>query len=172
MRPPIVASPPALRLLLLVATGATSLFDVVRRRFPFPHHPADRAVHVNTGAVGAVTAGLNRGLHAVLHLSRLDRRRGVLALDTHLVPDYGRRSRPWSVDRGRTAPRTFTGTRRPSWWRPDGGTRPPWNRIPPGDRPHDLVRRLLDRVAAGGLKVRGVTADSGFDSGDTLLLLP
>ena len=41
----------------------------------------------------------------------------------------------------------------------------------PTDRPHDLVRRLLDRIAGSGLKIRGVTADRAFEGGDTLLLL-
>lgn len=161
-----------LRILLLVATGATSLFDVVRRRFPFAHHAAYRAVHANTGSVDAVTVGLNRGLHAILRLSRLDRRRRwVLALDTHLVPYYGRRTAAVVGGPRKGGTKYFHGYATAVLV--ESGRRytaalEPYN---PGDRPHQLVRRLLDRVTADGLKIRGVTADSWFDSGDTLLLL-
>ena len=47
-----------LRALLLVATGATSLFAVVRRRFAFTSHAAYRAVRANTGSPAAVADGL------------------------------------------------------------------------------------------------------------------
>jgi len=38
-------------------------------------------------------------------------------------------------------------------------------------KPHEIVRLLLDQIAEKGLKIQGVTLDSGFDSGETLLLL-
>ena len=41
---------PLVRALLLVATGATSRFDVVRRRFALTHHAAGRAVRANAAS--------------------------------------------------------------------------------------------------------------------------
>jgi hypothetical protein len=41
----------------------------------------------------------------------------------------------------------------------------------PNTKPHEIVRTLLDQVAEKGHKLQGVTLDSAFDSGDTLLLL-
>jgi hypothetical protein len=161
-----------LRLLLPVATGATSRFDIVRRRFAFTHHAAYRAAHANTASAGAVAAGVNRGPHAVLHRSRLDRRRRrVVALDTHLVPYHGRRTGA-AVGGPRKAGTTyFHGYATAALVEPGRRYTAALEPYPPGDRPHELVRRLLDRVAGAGPKVRGVTADSGFDGGDTLLLL-
>lgn len=161
-----------LRALLLVAAGATSLFAVVRRRVAFSHHAADRAVRANTASAAAVADGLNRGRHAVLRLSRLDRRRRwVVALDTHLVPYDGRRTRDVVGGPRKAGTNHFhgyaTAARVAPGRRYTAGVEP----YAPGDRPHDLVRRLLGRVAAAGVRVQGVTADAGFDGGDTLLLL-
>jgi hypothetical protein len=38
-------------------------------------------------------------------------------------------------------------------------------------KPHEIVTRLLGQVQSRGVRVRGVALDSGFDSGETLLLL-
>lgn len=161
-----------LRLLLLVATGATSVFAVVRRRFAFTHHAAYRAVRVNTPTTAAVADGLNRGLHAVLRRSRLDRRRRwVVALDTHLVPYYGRRTRAVVGGPRKAGTSHFHGYATAALVAPGRRYTVALEPYAPGDRPHDLVGRLLDRVAAAGVKVRGVTADRGFDGGDTFLLL-
>ena len=43
--------------------------------------------------------------------------------------------------------------------------------LAPKIKPHEIVRTLLDQIAEKGLKIRGVVLDSGFDSGETLLLL-
>jgi len=40
-----------------------------------------------------------------------------------------------------------------------------------GEKPHQVVAALLAQMDARGLKLRGVVLDSGFDSGETLLLL-
>ena len=86
MRPPIVASRPPLSATWPPNTGptpprgshpvragrpapppppgrrrATSRFDVVRWRFTFSHHAADRAAHRNASTLCALTTGLNHG---------------------------------------------------------------------------------------------------------------
>jgi hypothetical protein len=40
-----------------------------------------------------------------------------------------------------------------------------------GEKPHQVVAALLAQMETRGLKLRGVVLDSGFDSGETLLLL-
>ena len=40
-----------------------------------------------------------------------------------------------------------------------------------GEKPHEVVAALLAQMDARGLELRGVVLDSGFDSGETLLLL-
>ena len=40
-----------------------------------------------------------------------------------------------------------------------------------GEKPHQIVATLLAQIQSRGLQVRGVVLDSGFDSGETLLLL-
>lgn len=124
------------RALLLVATGVTSLFAVVRRRFIFPHHAADRAVRAKTASPAAVADGLNRTLHPVLRLSRLDRSRPCgVALDTHPIPDDGRRTRDVVGGPRKTGTNHVHGSATAAL-------------VTPGDRPPELVGRLLDRIAA------------------------
>lgn len=161
-----------LRFLLLAATRVSSLFDIVRRLFPFTHHAAYRAAHANAASLDGVADTLNRALHGVVRLSRIDRRRAwVVAIDTHLVPYYGRRTKDVVGGPRKAGTKYFHGYATAAivakGWRYTVAIEP----YTPTDRPHDLVRRLLDRIAGSGLKVRGVTADSGFESGDTLLLL-
>ncbi len=43
--------------------------------------------------------------------------------------------------------------------------------LAPKTKPHDIVRTLLEQIAAKGLKIQGVVLDSAFDSGETFLLL-
>ena len=38
-------------------------------------------------------------------------------------------------------------------------------------KPHEIVATLLAQVQHCGVRLRGVALDSGFDSGETLLLL-
>jgi hypothetical protein len=161
-----------LRFLLLMATGLSSVFDVVRRLFPFSHDSARRAVYANCPSVGVVAAGLNRALHSVFRLSRLDRRRRWhIAIDTHLVPYYGRRT-PAVVGGPRKAgTKYFHGYATAALVRHGHRYTVALEPLGRNAKPHEVVGRLLDRVAEFGLKVRGVVADSWFDSGDTVLLL-
>ncbi len=90
---PAVSVDQMLRLLLLMATGLTSLFDIARRLFPFRHESARRTAYANCPPLDHVADGLNRALHRILDCSRLDRTaRWTLALDTHFVPYYGQRT--------------------------------------------------------------------------------
>lgn len=158
--------------LLLAATGA-SLFAVARRRFGFSHETARRAVRTNLPDAPALTAGLVRALHRVLALSRRDRRRRwVVAIDTHHRPFYGDRATPGVAGGPKKAGTKYsfgyaTAVLLHKRRRYTVGLIP----LAPGWKPHEAVAALLDQVRGHGLAVRGVALDSGFDSGETVLLL-
>src|SRR4051812_49840358 len=79
-----------LDLLLLMAATEASLFATVSRFFGFSHETASRAVRANLPSEQQLLLGLVDGLHNVLALSRLDRRRRwQVAIDTHNVCYYG-----------------------------------------------------------------------------------
>lgn len=160
-----------LDLLLLMACTARTLFAVVRRRFPFSHETARRAVRACLPDLGTLTAGLADGLHDVAAFSRRDRRRRwTVAIDTHDVGYYGSRATPHIVGgqkkQGtkyffRYATAVLIHRRR----RYTVGLLA----LTGAAKPHETVAALLGQIAARGLTVGGVVLDSGFDSGDTLL---
>jgi len=43
--------------------------------------------------------------------------------------------------------------------------------LEPGQKPHEIVKALLEQITRHGLKVGSVALDSAFDSGDTILRL-
>jgi hypothetical protein len=161
-----------LDVLLLVAALRSSLAAVVRRfRFGFSHETARQAVAANLPG----REGLQRGL--VEALSRFGgrarrRRRWDVAIDLHYCPFYGDR-RAGGVVGGP----------------PKRGTKYFYayatavlvhrrHRYTVGllalersPKPHEVVAALLAQVDGRGLRLRGVVLDSGFDSGETLLLL-
>jgi len=161
-----------LRFLLLMTTGLTSVFHVVRRLFPFSHDSARRAVYANCPSLEAVAGGLNRALDRVLACSRLDRSRSWdVAIDTHFVPYYGRRTKDVVGGPRKAGTKHFFAYATAALLAHGHRYTIALEALPPKAKPHAVVRRLLDRVAGFGLKIRSVTADCGFDSGDTLLLL-
>jgi hypothetical protein len=159
--------------LLLMAATARTLFAVVRRYFPFSHETARQALRANLPAAAALTAGLVDSLHHVLAFSRRDRRRRwTVAIDTHHVPYYGHRATPHIVGGQKKqgtkyffsyATAVLLHRRR----RYTVGLLPLTTALPP----HQIVAALLDQVRSRGLLVGGVVLDSGFDSGETVLLL-
>jgi hypothetical protein len=161
-----------LNLLLLMATYRASLSAIVRRFFPFCHETARQAVRSQLPSTDRLVTGLVDGLHHMLPLSRTDRRRHwLLAIDTHNVCYYGQ----WT-------PNIIGGPRKQGtkWFfgyataillndrrRYTVGLMP----LTPNYKFHEIVRMLLDQVAAKGLKIRGVALDAAFGGGETILLL-
>jgi hypothetical protein len=164
-----------LDLLLLMAASTASLFATVRRFFSFSHQTGSLAVKANLPSrknIDRVTDGLVDGLYDVMALSRRDRRRRwMIAIDINNIPYYGpptpdvvggpkKQGTKWFFAYASAVllhkRRRYTVALAP---------------FPRGTKPHEIVRRMLDQIAAKGLKIRGVTLDSAFDSGDTLLLL-
>jgi Transposase DDE domain len=161
-----------LDLLVLMAATTASLFATVRRFFRFSHETARRAVQANLPTMERLVAALVQALFDVADFSRSDRRRSwLVAIDTHNVAYYGQRGAyvvggpkkqgtSWFFSYATAVllhhHRRYTVALCP---------------LPAKTKPHEIVRTLLDQIAAQGLKIRGVTLDSAFDSGDTLLLL-
>jgi Transposase DDE domain len=164
-----------LDLLLLMAACTSSLFATVRRFFSFSHQTGSLAVKANLPGrknIDRLTRGLVDALYDVMSFSRLDRRRRwMVAIDVNNTPYYGpptpdvvggpkKQGTKWFFAYATAVllhkRRRYTVALAP---------------LSPKTKPHEIVRLLLDQIAAKGLKIRGVTLDSGFDSGETLLLL-
>jgi len=165
-----------LDLLLLMAASTASLFATVRRFFSFSHQTGTLAVRANLPTMDRLIAGLVHALYDVAQFDRRDRRRHwLLAIDIHNVPYYGERTRE-------IAPYIVGGPKKQgTQWFFSYATAVLLHRhrrytvalcpLRVDNKPHDIVKLLLDQIAAQGLKLRGMALDSGFDSGDTILLL-
>jgi hypothetical protein len=168
----LATAPKVLDVLLLACALASSLSDVVKRFcFGFSHETARQAVAANLPGLDALTEGLLDALY--LFGSRaLRRREWGIAVDEHRDPFYGDRS-AFGVSGGQKK----------------HGTKYAYGyataclvhlrhrltvgliALTGGERPHEVVAALLGQAQGRELRVRGVVLDSGFDSGDTLLLL-
>ena len=167
----LVTVPRLLGVLLLVAALRSSLSAVVRRfRFGFSHETARQAVRANLPDRDALTRALRDGLHRLT--GALKRRRWVVAFDLHLDPFYGDRQAPGLVGGQKKGGTNYfygyaTAVLVHRRHRYTVGLLP----LEPGAKPHAVVAALLAQLDARGLRLRGVVLDSGFDSGDVLLLL-
>jgi hypothetical protein len=167
-----VTSGRLLDVLLLVAALRSSLSAIVRRfRFGFSHETARQAVNANLPDLDKLSAALVDAFY--LFGSRAWRKRTWdVAIDLHYDPFYGDRATPGIV----------------GGQKKDGSKyhyayasailihrRHRYNvgliAIDKKLKPHEIVAALLQQMEKHGLKLRGVVLDSGFDSGETLLLL-
>ncbi len=161
-----------LDLLLLTASLVSSLSAVVNRfRFGFSDETARKAVAANLPDIDSLTGGLVDALY--LFSSRaLRRRKWVVAIDEHRTPFYGDRS-TFGVTGGQKKHGTkyaygyATAVLVHHRHRFTVGL----IALTGGEKPHEVVAALLEQMETRGLKIRGVVLDSGFDSGETLLLL-
>jgi hypothetical protein len=161
-----------LDLVLLMAAATTSLFATVRRYFRFSHETARRALHANLPTMDRLVAGLVQGLHDVTSFSRQDRRRRwLLAIDTHNVAYYGRRTAYVVGGPKKQGTKWFFSYATAVLLHKRRRYTVALCPLLPKTKPHEIVRTLLDQIAARGLKIRGVALDSAFDSGETLLLV-
>lgn len=160
-----------LDLLLLTASLVSSLSAVVKRfGFGFSHETARKAVAANLPELDPLTEGLLDALYR-FGSRALFRRKWVVAIDEHRTPFYGDRTTA-----GVTGGQKKHGTKYAYGYatcvivhhrhRFTVGLM-----ALEGLLPHQIVAALLDQAQARGLKLRGVVLDSGFDSGETLLLL-
>ena len=161
-----------LDLLLLVAAVGSSLSAIARRfRFGFGRETARKAVKANLPERDKLTEGLLDAFY--LFGSRAWRKRTWdVAIDLHYCPFYGDRCAAGVV----------------------GGQKKHGSKyhyayasavlihrrhrytvgllaVDKKTKPHEVVAAVLGQMHKRGLKLRGVVLDSGFDSGETILLL-
>lgn len=161
-----------LDLLLMMAASAASLFAVVRRFFSFSHETASRALKANLPAADQLVRGLVQALHQTAQLSRQDRRRRwLVAIDTHYVAYYGRRTAGVLGGPKKQGTKWFFGYATAVLLHKGRRYTVALCPLAPKAKPHETVRTLLEQISGKGLKIRGVVLDSGFDSGETFLLL-
>lgn len=161
-----------LDLLLLTASLASSLSAVARRfRFGFSHETARKAVAANLPPLEQLTGGLLDALY-LFGTRLLRRRRWVVAIDQHRSPFYGDRSAA-----GVSGGQKKHGTKYAYGYATAVIVHHRHRftvglvALTGGEKPHQIVATLLAQVETRGLQLRGVVLDSGFDSGETLLLL-
>lgn len=164
-----------LDLLLLMAAATASLFAVSRRFFSFSHQTASLAVKANLPNrqnAEQLTNGLVTALHNVANFSSKDRRRRwLVAIDVHNVPYYGQRTPDVVGGPKKQGTKWFFSYATAVLLHKRRRYTIALEMVLPKTKPHEIVRVLLDQITQKGLKIRGVTLDSAFDSGDTLLLL-
>lgn len=161
-----------LDLLLLIAALRSSLYAIVRRfRFGFSHETARQAVAANLPSLARLQKGLLDALYA-FGSRTLRRRRWDIAIDLHYCPFYGDSDTPGIVGgqkkHGSTHHYAYaTAILLHRRHRYTVGLMAVEQKY----KPHEMVAALLTQVQERGLRLRGVALDSGFDSGETLLLL-
>lgn len=163
-----------LRLLLLMAAHRASLFAIARRFFAscFSHQTANAAVMAQLPSRERLTDGLVGALHDSLAFSRGDRRRRwLVAIDSHFVGYYGRHTPDLVGGPKRQGTKWFFGYATAVLLHERRRYTVGLMALSAGQRPDQIVKALLDQIARKGLKIKGVTLDAGFNSGDTLLLL-
>jgi Transposase DDE domain len=164
-----------LDLLVLMAASGTSLFATVRRFFSFSHQTGSLAVKANLPSrenIDRLTRGLVDGLYDVLGFSSRDRRRPwMVAIDNNYVPYYGPPTPDVVGGQKKQGTRWFFGYATAVLLHKRRRYTIALVPLRKNTKPHEIVRLLLDQIADKGLKIRGVTLDSGFDSGETVLLL-
>jgi hypothetical protein len=160
-----------LGVLLLVAALRSSLSAVVRRfRFGFSHETARQAVRANLPDCAALTAALVGALHRLG--GRRRRRRWVVAMDLHYRPFYGDRRTPGIVGgQKKQGTHYFYGYATAELVHPRHRYTVGLLSVEGKFKPHEVVAALLAQLDEHGVPLRGVVLDSGFDSGETLLLL-
>jgi hypothetical protein len=160
-----------LGLLLLVAALRSSLSAVVRRfAFGFSHETARQALRANLPDVAGLTADLVGALHRLG--GHLRKRKWVVAMDLHYRPYYGDRAAPGIVGGQKKQGTNYfyayaTAELVHRRHRYTVGLIAVTKNL----KPHEVVAALLKQLDEYGVRLRGVVLDSGFDSGETLLLL-
>lgn len=167
-----VTVPDLLDLLLLMAASAASLFAVVQRFFDFSHQTARHALQANLPDRDRLVQGLLDSLHTTAQFSRQDRRRRwLLAIDTHYLPYYGKPTASVVGGPKKQGTKWFFAYATAVLLHPGRRYTIALSPLFRQTKPHEIVRTLLQQIADKGLQIRGVVLDSGFDSGETFLLL-
>lgn len=168
----LVSARRLLELLLLVAALRSSLSRVVKRfRFGFCHETARQAVDANLPGLAELTEGLVDAFYR-FGSRRWRKRLWDVAIDLHYCPFYGDRAAKGVVGGQKKAGSKYhyayaTCVLVHKRHRYTVGLLPLDKKF----KPHEVVKAILAQLEARGLLLRGVVLDSGFDSGETILLL-
>jgi hypothetical protein len=161
-----------LRLLLLMASRGRSLSATVKRFFEFSHETGSRAIKAQLPPLEKLTDNLVGALQDVPRFTKSDLRRSwQVAIDTHNVCYYGQHNKYIIGGPKKLGTQWFFGYATAVLVHKHSRYTIGFCSVLPGDKMHEIVRKLLDQIARKGLKIRGVALDSGFDSGETILLL-
>ncbi len=161
-----------LSLLLLMASRGESLFSIVTRLFDFSHETASRAIKSQLPSLEELTDHLVEALQDVPHFTKSDLRRSWrLAIDTHNVCYYGQHNKHVIGGPKKQGTKWFFSYATAVLVHKQSRYTVALCSVLPEQKMHEIVRRLLDQIARKGLKIRSVALDSGFDSGETILLL-
>jgi hypothetical protein len=161
-----------LSLLLLMASRGESLFSIVTRLFDFSHETASRAIKSQLPSREELTDDLVEALQNVPHFTKSDLRRSWrLAIDTHNVCYYGQHNKHLIGGPKKQGTQWFFGYATAVLVHKHSRYTVGLCSVLPGHKMHEIVRTLLDQIASKGLKIRSVALDSGFDGGETILLL-
>lgn len=168
-----VTLPQLLDLLLLVAAATRTLFAVARRYFGFSHETARQALHANLPTSHQLAERLSDALHAVAAFCRVDRQRlWTVAIDLHYVPYYGDKNTAQVVGgQKKQGTQFFHGYATAVLIHKRRRYSVGLMSVEKGLKPHEVVQTLLEQIRSRCLRVGGVVLDSGFDSGETILLL-
>ncbi len=168
-----VTLPQLLDLILLIAASARTLHAIATRYLPFSHETARLALHANFTTPEILTQRLADALHAVAAFRRVDRQRlWTVAIDLHYVPYYGDRSAERVVGgQKKQGTKFFHGYATAVLIHKRRRYSVGMMSLSKGVKPHKVVEALLEQIRSRGLTVAGVVLDSGFDSGETILLL-
>jgi hypothetical protein len=160
-------------LLLLMTATCRTLSHIVRCWFAVSDETARQAILSQLPDPATLTGGLVDALHHAAEFSRRDRqRRWIVAIDENKMPFYGSRSAP-GIPGGQHKQGTnyfytyATAALIHQRRRYVVGL----IAVTESMKPHQIVQTLLDQIRDRGLHVAGVVLDSGFGSGETLLLL-
>lgn len=160
-------------LLLRIAATASSLFHVARQSI-FSYETARKAVKHNLPTPDQLQQRITDALHmAMLIPGRVKRRQSFrFAIDTHHVPYYGDKNDPGVMGGQKKAGSKFshvyaTACILNARYRYTVA----FIRVTPKMKPHEIVTALLDQLNHRNFPIKSVILDSGFDSGETLLLL-
>jgi hypothetical protein len=160
-------------LLLLMTTTCRTLSHIVRCFFAISDETARQAILSQLPDQATLTGGLVDALHHAAEFSRRDRRRRwIVAIDENKNPFYGQRSAP-GIQGGQHKQGT-------NYFYTYATAALIHRRrryvvgliaVTESMKPHRIVEALLNQIRERGLQVGGVVLDSGFESGETLLLL-
>ena len=161
-------------LLLLVASLRSSLSAVARLfGFGFSPETARKALHANLPEVPALTQSLVDSLYAFgLSGRNFRRRKWVVAIDEHKSCFYGDHDTPGIVGgQKKQGTKYFYGYATAALVHHRHRYVVGLIALDGSLKPHQVVATLMEQMTSRRLRLRGVVLDSGFDSGDTLLLL-